>query len=61
MALVKTWYTPEEAESKYGISKSRILDWVDEGLVRCEREGKNVARVNIDDVKLEVDKLVRES
>jgi predicted site-specific integrase-resolvase len=61
MALVKTWYTPEEAESKYGTSKSLILDWVEEGLVRCEREGGKVSRVNIDDIKLEVDKLVGES
>ena len=38
-----------------------ILSWVDDGLVRCEREGGKVARVNIDDVRLEVEALVRES
>lgn len=61
MSLVKTWYTPEEAESKYGVKKALILEWVDEGLVRCEREKGKVVRVNIDDVKLEVEALVRES
>lgn len=60
MALIKTWYTPEEAEAKYGVKKSLILQWVDEGLVRCEREGGQVVRVNIDDVKLEAEALVRE-
>ena len=53
MALIKTWYTPEEAEGQFGVKKAMILEWVDEGLVRCEREGGKVVRVNIDDVKLE--------
>lgn len=61
MSLVKTWYTPEEAESKFGVTKARILEWVEEGLVRCEREGKNVTRVNIDDIRLEVEAMTRES
>lgn len=60
MALIKTWYTPEEAESKFGVKKAMILNWVEEGLVRCEREGGKVARVNIDDVKLEAEAMVRE-
>lgn len=61
MSLVKTWYTPEEAEAKYGVNKAMILEWVKDGLVRCEREAGKVVRVNIDDVKLEVEALVRES
>ncbi len=52
MSLIKTWYTLAEAESKYGVPESRILEWVDEGLVRCEEEGHKVARVNGDDVEL---------
>lgn len=60
MALVKTWYTPEEAGSQFGIEKEKVLEWVDEGLVRCEREGETVVRVNIDDVRLEAEAMVRE-
>lgn len=60
MALIKTWYTPEEAEAAFGVKKALILNWVEEGLVRCEREGGHVARVNIDDVKLEAEAMVRE-
>lgn len=59
MSLVKTWYTPEEVESSYGVKRAALLEWVKEGLVRCEREGKRVVRVNIDDVKLEVEEMVR--
>ncbi|ABA87872.1 hypothetical protein Pcar_0613 [Syntrophotalea carbinolica DSM 2380] len=58
MSLVKTWFTPEDAAGMFGISKALLLTWVDEGLVRSEREHGKVARVNIDDVKLQVDALV---
>lgn len=58
MSLVKTWYTADDAAAKFGIEKSLVLDWVDSGLVRCEREGGKVSRVNIDDVRLEVESLV---
>jgi|AntRauTorckE6833_2_1112554.scaffolds.fasta_scaffold01997_9 DNA-binding transcriptional MerR regulator len=54
MALGKTWYEVEGAAEKYGITPSKLLFWVEEGLVRCEREGKEVKRVNIDDVRLMV-------
>jgi excisionase family DNA binding protein len=59
--LGKTWFTPEEAADKYGVPKDRILEWVEEGVVRCEREDGHIARVNVDDVQLQSDILVRES
>jgi len=61
MSLVKTWYEPAAAADKFGISENLIVQWVEDGLVRCEREGDTIRRVNIDDVKLEVEALVRES
>lgn len=60
MSLVKTWYEPAEAADKYGVSRELILQWVEDGLVRHEREGERVTRVNIDDVALQVDEMVRE-
>ena len=59
MALVKTWYETEKASDKFGVPVEKILEWVEEGVVRCEREGDKVARVNIDDVKLEMENYVR--
>jgi hypothetical protein len=57
MALVKTWYTPAEAQAKFGLGRARILEWVEEGLVRAERENDEVIRVNIDDIELQVEAL----
>ena len=61
MSLVKTWYTPEAAADKFGIQVGKVLEWVTEGLVRAELEGEKVVRVNIDDVRLEVETMVRRS
>ncbi|MHB1399477.1 MAG: MerR family transcriptional regulator [Trichloromonadaceae bacterium] len=58
MALIKTWYEPAAAAEKFGLQESLIMSWVDDGLVRCEREGK-VARVNIDDVRLRVEDMLQ--
>lgn len=58
MSLVKTWYTPEAAADKFGIKIGQLLEWVEEGLVRSEREGGKVESVNIDDVRIEVETMV---
>lgn len=59
MSLVKTWYTPAEAAAKFGISEERITHWVEQGVVRCEQEGKKIQWVNIDDIRLEVETMVQ--
>ena len=61
MSLVKTWYTPEAAAEKFGLQLSQLMAWVEEGLVRAESEGGKVTRVNIDDVRLEVEAMVNRS
>jgi predicted site-specific integrase-resolvase len=61
MSLVKTWYTPEAAADKFGIKLGKLMEWVSEGLVRAEREGEKVVRVNIDDVRLQVETMVNRS
>lgn len=58
MALIKTWYAPAAAADKFGIQKSLVLLWVDDGLVRCEREHGKVALVHIDDIHLRVEAMV---
>lgn len=61
MSLVKTWYTPESAADKFGIQIGQLLEWVNEGLVRAEKDGDKVVQVNIDDVRLEVEAMVQRS
>ena len=61
MSLVKTWYTPEAAADKFGIQIGKLMEWVTEGLVRSEQEDEKVVRVNIDDVRLEVETMVNRS
>jgi hypothetical protein len=58
MSLVKTWYTPQAAAEKFGITVGQVLEWVAEGLVRSEQEGEKITLVNIDDVRLEVQAMV---
>ena len=59
MSLVKTWYTPEAAADKFGIQETLLMQWVEEGLVRAELEGGTVTHVNIDDVRIEVEAMVK--
>lgn len=61
MSLLKTWYEPDAAAAKYGIQKALLMEWIEEGLIRCERINGEVVQVNIDDVKLEVEALVQDS
>jgi len=54
MSFVKTWYTLAEAEAKFGVTKKLMLEWVEEGVVRSETEGGEVARINADDLELKI-------
>jgi excisionase family DNA binding protein len=57
MSLGITWYTVEEAASKYSLDKSLILKWVDEGIVRSEQAGEESLRVNMDDLELKLQEM----
>ena len=61
MSLVKTWYTLEDAAAKFGLDTAKLQQWIEDGLVRCERKGKKILQVNIDDVRLEVEAMVKDS
>jgi len=51
MALAKTWYTMEEAISKFGLTQAKIGRWVEDGVVRSEGYGKHML-LNGDDLEL---------
>ena len=52
--LGDNWCTLEEAESKFGIGRGILLEWVREGIVRSEDKDGKVSRVNLDDLELKV-------
>lgn len=54
MPIGISWCTIEQAVSKYSLEKSLILKWVEEGVVRGEEVDKQIVRVNVDDIELEV-------
>lgn len=54
MSLTKSWYTVDEAASRYGISVQELLGWVEDGLVRSEGDKGKVIHVNGDDIELEL-------
>jgi hypothetical protein len=55
MALIKTWYRTEDAAAKFGVAQEKILEWVEQGLIRCERDEAAVTLVNVDDLRVEVE------
>lgn len=57
MSLERTWYKVEEAASRFGLDRSLVLKWVEDGVVRCEMDGHKVSLVNIDDVGLKVQEM----
>ncbi len=59
MSLLMNWCTLDEAESKFGVKKAIILKWVEEGIVRCEEVNGKISRVNVDDLELKINEIVK--
>lgn len=59
MSLLKNWCSLNEAECKFGIKKSIILKWVEEGVVRCEERDGKVVSINLDDLELKIGEIVK--
>jgi hypothetical protein len=56
MSMVgESWCSIEEVESKYGVSKDLVLQWVTEGILRSEEQDGEVIRVFIDDLELKIE------
>jgi hypothetical protein len=54
MSLTKSWYTIDEAVSKYGLSSNQLQKWVEDGLVRTEGVKGKVTLLNCNDIELEL-------
>jgi len=53
--LGDSWCTMEEVESRFGVSRDLVLEWVKEGIVRSEEQDGEVVRVSIDDLELKIE------
>jgi len=53
--LGDSWCTIEEVESRFGVSRELVLEWVKEGIVRSEEQDGKVFRVNLDDLELKIE------
>jgi len=51
MTRSSTWYTLEEAVSKYNLETAFILKCADEGLIRSKQKDTRSMRVNGDDLQ----------
>jgi hypothetical protein len=51
MSLTKSWYTIEEAVSKYCLSPGELQEMVDDGLVRSEEHKGKEVMLNGDDIE----------
>ena len=51
MSLTKSWYTIEEAVSKYCLSPGELQEMIDGGLVRTEEQKGKVVMLNCDDIE----------
>ena len=54
MSLTKSWYSSDEASSKFGVSREQLQQWVDEGLVRTEEGKGKIILLNGDDIEQEL-------
>jgi DNA-binding transcriptional MerR regulator len=54
MSLTKGWYTIDEAVSKFGVSPQQLQAWIDEGLVRTEKDPGGAMLLNCYDIEQEL-------
>ncbi len=54
MPLNRSWYTIDEAISKFGVSARQLQEWVDHGVVRAEEGEGGEIMLNGDDIGQEL-------
>lgn len=59
MSLEQNWQSLDDAAQKYGVEKSSLLAWVEEGIIRSERNAEQVLLVNLDDLELKIHELTK--
>lgn len=59
MSLQKHWQSLDAAAQKYGIESSSLLAWVEEGIIRSERNAEDVLLINLDDLDLKIHEVTK--
>jgi len=59
MALGENWQSLEAAAQKYGIERSSLLSWLEEGILRSEVDTVGKLLVNMDDLELKIHELTK--
>ena len=59
MSLEQNWQNLDDAAQKYGVEKSSLLSWIEEGIIRSEVDPEGVLRINLDDLELKIHELTR--
>jgi predicted site-specific integrase-resolvase len=59
MSLEQNWQSLDAAAQKYGVAKSSLLSWLEEGILRGEVDPEGILRVNIDDLELKIHELTK--
>ncbi|MDO9080377.1 MAG: MerR family transcriptional regulator [Desulfuromonadales bacterium] len=59
MSLEQNWQNLDDAAQKYGVEKSSLLHWIEEGIIRSEENAEQVLLVNLDDLELKIHELTK--
>ena len=59
MSLEQNWQSLDDAAQKYGVEKSSLLAWIEEGIIRSEENAEQVLLVNLDDLELKIHELTK--
>jgi len=59
MSLEQNWQNLDDAAQKYGVEKSSLLAWIEEGIIRSEVNAEQVLLVNLDDLELKIHELTK--
>jgi predicted site-specific integrase-resolvase len=59
MSLEQNWQNLDDAAQKYGVERSSLLSWVEEGIIRSEVDPEGVLRINLDDLELKIHELTK--
>lgn len=59
MTFEKHWQNLDSTVQKYGVDKSSLLAWIEEGILRSEVDTDGNIRLNIDDLELKIHELTK--